>query len=61
MVFVRKIELESGTLTLTENKIEGFIEKVITPFGNSAKADVPKKYVGRRAYIIITKEKQRKQ
>lgn len=54
---MRKIELENGTLTLTENKIEGFIEKVITPFGNSAKADIPKKYVGRRAYIIIAKEK----
>ncbi len=57
VVFVRKIELDSGKLTLTENKIEGFIEKTITPFGNSAKADVPKKYIGRRAYIIIAKEK----
>ncbi|RLF43028.1 MAG: hypothetical protein DRN29_10680, partial [Thermoplasmata archaeon] len=28
-----------------------------TPFGTSAKADVPKKYIGRRVYVIITKNK----
>ncbi|MEW6294668.1 MAG: DUF2080 family transposase-associated protein [Candidatus Diapherotrites archaeon] len=25
----------------------------MTPFGTSAKADVPKKYIGKRAYIVI--------
>jgi len=28
-------------------------EKQITPFGNSAKIDAPKKYIGRRAFVII--------
>jgi len=31
-------------------------EKRITPFGNSAKVDAPKKYIGRRAYVIIVKD-----
>ena len=51
----RKIELKKGTFTLTENQVEGFLERVITPIGTSAKADVPKRYIGRRVYVIITK------
>jgi putative transposon-encoded protein len=51
----RKIELKKGTFTLTENEVEGFLERVVTPIGTSAKADVPKRYIGRRAYVIITK------
>lgn len=51
----RKIELKKGTFTLTENEVEGFLERVVTPIGTSAKADVPKRYIGRRVYVIITK------
>ncbi|MGC8652097.1 MAG: DUF2080 family transposase-associated protein [Candidatus Micrarchaeia archaeon] len=36
--------------------MEGFLERVVTPIGTSAKADVPKRYLGRRVYIVITKE-----
>ncbi|MHC1604563.1 MAG: DUF2080 family transposase-associated protein, partial [Candidatus Methanofastidiosia archaeon] len=28
----------------------------VTPFGTSAKADVPKRYLGRRAYVVIVKD-----
>jgi len=52
----RKIELNKGKLTLHENEIEGFLERTVTPIGTSAKADVPKKYLGRRVYVIIVKE-----
>lgn len=51
----RKIELNKGKLQLTETNIEGFLERTITPIGTSAKADVPKRYIGKRAYVIITK------
>ncbi len=51
----RTIELKKDELTLKENEIEGFLERVVTPFGTSAKADVPKKYIGRRVYVIISK------
>lgn len=51
----RKIELKEGKLTLTENKVEGFLERIVTPIGTSAKADVPRRYLGRRAYVIVLK------
>lgn len=36
-------------------EVETFYEKVITKFGNSAKIDAPKNYIGRRAFIVILK------
>jgi putative transposon-encoded protein len=54
---MRKINVEKGRLTLKDNKIIGFLERVVTPIGNSGKADVPKRFIGHRAYVIITKEK----
>ncbi len=52
---VRIIELKKEELILKDSEIEGFLERVVTPFGTSAKADVPKKYIGRRVYVIISK------
>ena len=52
---MRKIELKKGTLVLTEKKILGFLERKVTPIGNSAKVDCPKKFIGKRAYLIIVK------
>jgi putative transposon-encoded protein len=54
---VRKIELNRCGLSLSENEIEGFLERTVTPIGNSAKADVPRRYLDRRVYVIITKNK----
>jgi putative transposon-encoded protein len=51
----RIIELKKTELVLKDSEIDGFLERVVTPFGTSAKADVPKKYIGRRVYLIITK------
>jgi len=52
----RKIELNKGKLHLVDSKIEGFLERTVTPIGTSAKADVPKRYIGRRVYVIIVKD-----
>ena len=49
-------EIEIDDKIKLKNDVEIFFEKVVTPFGTSAKLDVPKKYIGRRAYIIILKE-----
>jgi putative transposon-encoded protein len=51
----RQIEVKEGDFVLRDN-VELVYEKVITKFGNSAKLDAPKKYIGRRAYIIILKK-----
>jgi putative transposon-encoded protein len=53
---MRKITLNKGRLVLTETEILGFIEKTVTPFGNGAKVDCPKKYIGKRAYIVVCRK-----
>ena len=52
---MRKIEVIDKKIKLTDN-VEVLYEKTITPFGNSAKLDAPKKYIGKRAYVIILKK-----
>jgi len=53
---MRRVELQNGELKLHETQIIGFIEKRVTPFGNSAKVDCPKEYIGKRAYLVICAE-----
>ncbi|MBI3034863.1 DUF2080 family transposase-associated protein [Candidatus Woesearchaeota archaeon] len=53
---MKKIELKNETLVLVDKEILGFIEKTVTPFGTSAKVDCPRKYIGKRAYLIICKK-----
>jgi putative transposon-encoded protein len=47
--------IKGGKLHLTDN-VEEIYEKTITPYGNGAKIDSQKKYIGRRAYVIILKK-----
>ena len=51
----RKIQVINGDFTLTDN-VEVVYEKIVTPFGTSAKIDSQKKYIGKRAYVIILKD-----
>ncbi|MFH1270193.1 MAG: DUF2080 family transposase-associated protein [Nanoarchaeota archaeon] len=51
----KKVNLK-GKKLLIEDEIELLFEKVITKFGTSAKLDVPKKYIGRKAYVMIQKD-----
>ena len=51
----RKIKIRESTINL-DDEVETFYEKVITRFGNSAKVDAPKKYIGKRAYVVILKK-----
>lgn len=50
----RKIEVLNGKIVLTD-EVEIFYEKRVTPFGTSAKVDAPRRYIGKRAYVIILK------
>lgn len=36
--------------------VEGFFRKTVTPFGNGAKVDCPKEYLGRGVFLVITKD-----
>lgn len=52
---VRRLELDNGKLILSEDEVEGFLERTVTPIGMSGKADIPRRYIGRRVYVVITK------
>lgn len=52
---MRKIELRKGNLVLRD-EILGFLERVVTRFGCSGKVDCPKRFIGKRAYLIVCKD-----
>jgi len=52
---MRKIELKREDLKLTD-KVLGFLERTVTPFGTSAKVDCPRKFMGKRVYLIVCKD-----
>lgn len=52
---MRIVKVNRGKLWLRDDHIEGFIEKTVTPSGTGAKVDVPKRYIGKRAYIVVSK------
>ena len=55
---MRKIMIEHGKLTLTENVV-GFFQKTVTRFGTGAKIDCPKEYLDKTVYVVVCDEKQK--
>ena len=52
----RTVELKQGNLMLKENNVDGFLERIVNSIGTSGKVDVPKRFIGKRAYVIILKD-----
>ncbi len=52
---MRKVNLTTKNLKLSEDVIV-VMEKRVTPYGNGAKVDCVKEYIGRRAYVVIVKD-----
>ena len=52
---MRKLKLQPKKLNLTD-EIIGFFEKKVTRFGNGAKIDCPKEFLGKRVYVVICKK-----
>ena len=52
---MRDIKVTENELHIKED-IESIYEERVTPFGNSAKIGAKKKYIGKRAYVIIIKD-----
>jgi len=50
-----KIDLKRERLHL-QDEIDGFFEKVVTKFGNGAKIDCPKEFLGRKVYVVSCKK-----
>ncbi len=53
-----KVFVLKRIMTLKDDGIEGILERTVTKQGTSAKADVPRRYLGRRAYVIVTRSKR---
>lgn len=51
----RDIKMMKDAISLGR-EVETFYEKIITKFGNSAKIDVPKIFIGKRAFVVILKK-----
>ena len=51
----RKVFVLGNKLSITDDQIEGILERTVTKQGTSAKADVPRRYLGKRVYVTITK------
>lgn len=49
-----KIEIKKGNLILKDNVL-GFIEGEVRSHGTSARVSCPKRFIGKKAYIIIVK------
>ena len=49
----RKVEVVDKEFRLTDKKVIAVLDRTATPFGTSAKADVPLKYLGKRVYVVI--------
>ncbi len=50
----RSIKLEKGKLEL-KDEFELIFEKTITKFGNGAKIDAPKEFLGKKVYVVLRK------
>lgn len=53
---MRKFELKDKEFSMKSN-IDFFFEKKITAFGNGAKIDAPKKFIGRKVIVLVEKKR----
>ncbi len=52
----RQVEAVAGGKIILQDNVEEIFEKRVTRYGNGAKVDAQKKYIGRRAYVIVLKD-----
>lgn len=56
---MRKFKFSKNKFIL-ESEVDFFFEKKITKFGNGAKIDAPKSYIGKRVIVLVCKERVKK-
>ena len=52
---MRELQVIKRNFTL-KDEVEIIYEKHVTPFGTSGKIDAPKRYIGKRVYVIVLKD-----
>lgn len=58
---MKEIVIKENELTLKDNQIVDFFEKEVTAHGTGGKIPCSSKYIGKKAYVIITDEKKKKE
>jgi putative transposon-encoded protein len=53
---MREIKAVVGGKLSIKDDVEEIYEKRVTPYGNGAKIDAQKKYIGKRVFVIILKD-----
>jgi len=56
---MRKFKFQKTKFTF-ENEVEFFFEKKITKFGNGAKIDAPKEFIGRKVIVLVEQKRTSK-
>jgi len=58
---MKEITIKNNELILKDNQIIDFFEKEVTPHGTGGKIPCSSKYIGKKVYVIITDEKEKKE
>ena len=56
---MRKFKFKNDEFSM-KSKVDFFFEKKITKFGNGAKIDAPKEFIGRKVIILVEKKRTSK-
>ena len=52
----RKVVAVKGGKIKIEDNVEEIFERNVTPYGNGAKIDSQKKFIGKKAIVVILKD-----
>ena len=52
---MKKVKITKKS-TLTLRGIKGFLERIVKPFGTSARIDFPKEFIGKKVYVVVVDE-----
>ena len=52
----REIKAVAGGKVTIKDDVEEIYEKKVTPYGNCAKIDASKKYIGKRVFVVVLKD-----
>lgn len=52
---MREISVKDEDFVLRDD-VQVVLERTVKPVGTSAKVDVPKRYLGKRAYVLVLKD-----
>lgn len=53
---MREIKAVAGGKVTIKDNVEEIYEKKVTPYGNGAKIDASKKYIGKKVFVIVLKD-----